>query len=448
MRQSRLASHLTSLGNNLHHPLPGTSRSQVATMRQDAFQRLRLTGLPTVADEAWRYTNLRTFDKNAFLPAPEVQTPAISAELDQLAIPDLECIRVVLIDGWISESLSSLNDLPEGVSCRRLKDVLHDKTQTDIVERLRSRARSAEHGFAALNCAIAADGIVLEVQANVAVPRPLEILSLSSRDADDRVNNINHFVSLGTGAQLDIVEHFVSSNNTRHMTNTSIDLELTEASQLRHLRIQNESSDAMHLGNTRSYQQSGSSYSIFSFSLGALLERHEVTQSLNGKAASSELKGLIAATEKQHVDSYTNIIHDQPETVSKELYKSILNDRARSVFHGRIHVKKDAQRTDAQQQNNNLLLSPNAEANTKPQLEIYADDVKCAHGATVGYLDADAIFYLKARGIDEHTAKAMLTIAFAAEVIDQINWAPLAHKHLMYLLKTKFSDSLEQRQVA
>ena len=238
--------------------------------------------------------------------------------------------------------------------------------------------------------------------------------------ANEKICNANSLISLKRGASAQVAERFVSLGCTNHLTNASVVVDLEEKARCDHYRIQNESQSAFHIGTGKVSQAAASRYRIYSLSFGALLSRHEITQSLDGVDSHCELKGLSIGDEKQHIDNFTTISHASPNARSDEFYKCILDGSSRSVFHGRVIVHKDSQHTDAQQQNRNLLLSPNAEADTKPQLEIYADDVKCSHGATVGQLDEEAVFYLRTRGLDEVSARQILTEAFALEIVEQI----------------------------
>lgn len=447
MRESQLASRLIGLGGALPPHLPGSSNSAVIGLRSRAFHRLAEVGLPGITDEAWRYTNIRPFDKVAFQPAEDSAQTLTEAELSALEIESFDRYRLVLVNGWVSSAFSTLDALPNGVTCHRLKDVLDGKADSPIIDLLAAQAGSAAHGFEALNAAIAADGTVLNLSPGTVLDKPLEILAVSQGNADALIGNVNHFISLGKGAKLDLVERYVSIADTGHMTNASIHFDLAESAEANHYRIQSESSDAFHLGYSAARQQQGSRYRIFSISMGSLLNRHEVSQHLEGEQSQCELKGLYIGDSKQHIDNYTTVVHASAEATSDEFYKGILADRARSVFHGRIKVNPGAQHTDAQQQNRNLLLSANAEADTKPQLEIYADDVKCSHGATVGHLDADAIFYLRSRGLSASEARVMLTEAFAAEIVEQIDLLPI-RQHILKLLRSKLTHVQDQRQAA
>ncbi len=447
MRQSQLERHLLGLGESLGSQLPGAAHAHVVGMRQRAFAQFSQTGLPKITDEAWRYTNLRRFEKTAFRPSENLPAGLTPARLAPLEIDSFERYRIVLVDGWVDESLSTLNELPVGVECLRLKDALENGLDVAVIRQLDAQASHAAHGFAALNAALAADGIVLRVDAGTQLDKPIELLHVSRADANARLSNIIHLVSLGKGARADLVERYVSIGQSAHMTNASMTFTLAESAEVNHYRVQNESTRALHLGYSSVSQNRASRYRIFSFSMGALLDRHEVQQSLQGEKSHGEMKGLYVGRGRQHIDNYTTVVHASPGATSDEFYKGILNDRARAVFHGRIRVDPGAQQTDAQQQNRNLLLSTNAEADTKPQLEIYADDVKCAHGATVGYLDAEAIFYLRSRGLDESAARAILTEAFAAEIVDEVDLEPV-REHLLGLLRTKLTDVYDDREAA
>ena len=289
-----------------------------------------------------------------------------------------------------------------------------------VTERLQERASQGSDGFTALNSALAADGAVIHVRQDVRSERALEILCVSSGDAGRRMSNLNHFVFAESGSQLNVLECYVSIADSDHLTNSSITFRIGSDAAVDHYRIQNESERAFHIGSSKINQDRNSRYRIYSLSIGALLDRHEVNESLDGENSRCELKGLYLGSGKQHIDNYTTVAHACPNGTSDEYYKGILDDRARSVFHGRIRVDMDSQHTDAQQQNKNILLSRNAEADTKPQLEIYADDVKCSHGATVGQLDENAVFYLRTRGLSEKQARAVLTRAFASEIVQDI----------------------------
>ena len=453
MRESALAIHLSEQGKSLADKLPGSSAAEVRQVRQDALARFALTGLPRMTDEQWRYTNIRSMEKLRFKFSSQSAANSIDASLSDLQIQDSEMYRVVLVDGWVNDEHSDLVGLPEGVTVLSLAEILDSTTNGNTgshafaLQELQKKSKNAEHGFAALGVGFAADGVIVHVGQNTHLDKPLEILCVSRDDADSKFNNINCFVHAESGAKIQLIERYHSLGATNHLTNSAFTFKLDADAQVNHYRIQNESESAFHVGSAKTRQEEGSQYRIFSSSFGALLNRHEVLQSLDGRNAHCELKGLYIGNGNQHIDNYTTIAHESEDATSDEFYKGVLDDRARSVFHGRIKVAPGAQRTDAHQQNRNLILSPNAEADTKPQLEIYADDVKCSHGATVGQLDDNAVFYLRSRGLDEAQARAVLTDAFAAEIVRGIDLEPVLNE-VSALIQKKLNSGIAIREAA
>ncbi len=424
MRHSQLESHLRSYSAAVFSALPGADNPAVQKIRQRALERFAAIGLPKLTDEAWKYTSIRSLERIAFEFARPEQSTLSEEELQAKFPPRADAYRIVLVNGWFSQQLSMLEDLPAGVEIVSLAAMFSHLNGSKIaavtLDSLSQRATDAADGFAACGAGLAADGVVIQAGAGAEVEKPIEILWLSQRAAEATLCNANALVYAEAGARLRIVEQFASLDETNHLTNASLAFELQAGAEVQHYRIQNESAAAFHIGNTRIRQAADSRCAIFSLALGSLLHRHEIVQSLDGEGSHCILNGLSIGSGSQHIDNHTSVEHASANAASEEYYKGILDDRSRSVFHGRVIVRKDAQHTDAQQQNHNLLLSPDAEADTKPQLEIYADDVKCSHGATVGQLDEDAVFYLRARGLDEMTARELLTQAFAAEMIDRI----------------------------
>ena len=453
MRESPLSARLIERSSNFIHRLPGANSEEIVTMRNDALARLAFTGFPQIRDEQWKYTNIRPLERIEFEFSSDVDVSFNEMELDAINANSADVYRVVLVDGWFNENLSQLDGLPECISICSLAKILESNEKLDPrirsfpIEQLKHKASKADNGFAALSSGIAADGVAVRLNAGATLDKPLEILCVSRDDASARICNINNFIHVEKQAKLQIIERYVSLADTNHLTNSAITCQLEDESVLDHYRIQNESQSAFHVGSATVNQATASRYRIYSLSFGALLNRHEVAQSLNGEQSYCELKGLYIGQGRQHIDNYTTVSHASPNGTSNEFYKGILDDRARAVFHGRITVEPGSQRTDAQQQNRNLLLSPDAEADTKPQLEIYADDVKCSHGATVGQLDEGAVFYLRTRGLGEHEAKAVLTKAFASEIVDEIEIVPL-REQVAQLVQNKLESCFETREAA
>ena len=289
-----------------------------------------------------------------------------------------------------------------------------------------------------------ADGAVVKISKSI--EKPIELLFIST-GSSKQLLNLSNFIFAHDSVAATVIERYISLDSTEYLTNTSLIVELGKNSSLKHYRIQNESKSAFHIGRTEVQQTSGSKFRSCSISLGAAIGRHEIEQKLREEKTECELNGLYIGQKRQHIDNYTNIVHEHPDGTSSENYAGILDDNSRAVFHGRIVVAPGAVGTNARQQNRNLLLSRNAEADTKPQLEIYADDVKCAHGATVGQLDEDAVFYLRSRGMGEEEARAVLTQAFTAELVDGIENEHV-REHVAQLVRTTLHTEINLKKAA
>ncbi len=453
MRPSILSDHLIERSSTLLQHLPGAATDEIQNIRSSGLARFIEIGLPTLRHEAWRYTNIQPLSRLAFEPVEKPKTKLTVADIDQLGLDTMDTTRIVLLDGWLIEHLSNTDAANDQIQIVSLAQVLSGEQDISptlyefVTSRLQERANRGSDGFATLNSALVADGVIVYVKEGAQLAKPLEILCISTGSASHRLNNINNFVLAESGSKLSIVERYVSIVESDHLTNSSLTFRLGSNSIVDHYRIQNESERAFHVGSSKINQAEKSQYRIYSLSFGALLDRHEVVESLDGEQSHCELKGLYLGSGKQHIDNYTTVAHASPNCTSDEFYKGILNDRSRSVFHGRIRVDIDSQNTDAQQQNKNLLLSKYAEANTKPQLEIYADDVKCSHGATVGQLDENAVFYIRTRGMSERQARAILTRAFATEIVQKIEIDAL-QDYIENLVQEKLGFGLQRRKVA
>jgi Fe-S cluster assembly protein SufD len=394
------------------------------TLRRDALARFEAEGLPTRRHEDWKYTSLRPLEKQDFLPAPEA-APAADALARESAIPGLETVRLVLVNGRFSAELSNADDLPEGVHLSSIAGLMRD----DPARLQRRLARATDFGFSssftALNTAFVEDGALLELDAGTVLERPIEVLCLSVRDSEAVVFHPRLLVFCDENSRAVLLEHHVGASGAANFNNAVTEIRLEKGARLDHYRLQRESRDGFHIASLYASQAGGSHYVNHNVNLGGLLVRNDINSRLEGEEASTLLAGLYLVDGQQHVDNHTCIDHAAPHTRSEEIYKGVLSDQGRAVFNGRVVVHKDAQKIDARQNNDNLLLSRKAEIDTKPELEIYADDVACSHGATVGQLDADALFYLRSRGIDEAKARDLLIFAFAESLIERMALAPV-----------------------
>jgi Fe-S cluster assembly protein SufD len=384
--------------------------------RQDAQALFAKTGFPKPTEEEWRYTNLSRLEKKNFTP----QSPAITVNETFLTPHYIEGAWVmVFIDGYFSVQYSRVEDLDTGIELLNLTQVL--KTQADKLKSYLGKAvKNDEHNFIAFNSAGFTDGVFLRISENHIAKKSLQIIHYVTRP--NTLANTRTLIVAEPQAHINIIETFIGENT--YLTSAVNEVFLAKNAQVTLYKVQQESQTAYHFGGTYCQQQPESIFNHHNFAFGALLARSDVHTDLETAAACS-FKGLYLGVQRQHIDNHTRINHNKPHAISDELYKGILNDRARGVFQGRIRVEKDAQQTCSSMNNHNLLLSNDAEIDTKPQLEIYADDVKCGHGITIGQLDEKALFYLQSRGIDLEAAKKLLTFAFANEMIDYVNHKPL-----------------------
>ncbi len=283
----------------------------------------------------------------------------------------------------------------------------------------------ADQPFVALNTAFWRDGFLLEAAPNTVVEQPVHLLYLASGDEVARRYHPRNLVLVGDNCEVQIVESYIGLSDNVYLSNPVTEVSLGNNCFVDHYRLQKESRNAFHIGENQVHQGNDSRYTGYFIDLGASITRNDATCVLGGEGGEAGLNGLYLLKDEQHIDNYTTLVHARPHCDSRELFKGILDDRANGAFRGRIIVHKGAQKTDSKQTNNNLLLSDDAFVNTKPQLEIYADDVKCTHGATIGQLDSTALFYMRSRGIPAKAARSLLIYAFASEVIDAVKADPL-----------------------
>ncbi len=392
--------------------LAGQGLPWLNAQRQTALKHFEKVGLPGVRDEQWRYTNLRALKNNAY----STSSPNKAANID---LPDTEHQRMVFVDGFYRDDLSTLDNSSNGIASRSLSEVL-DSNAASIEPYFGASLPKEQHGFTALNTAYCQDGYVLILAKNAVLQGVLEICFITSEQANTSLSHTRNLIIAEANSQCTIVERHLGSNGSVYLNNSITEIHAGDNSHIDHYKIQQESADAFHIAGVFIRQSANSQVKNHNISLGGLMSRNDINCDLLGKGAHIEMNGLVLGNGRQHVDNHTEVNHAMPNCSSDEYYKTIMDDKSRSVFRGRIIVAQDAQLTNADQQNNNLLLSKNAEADTKPQLEIYADDVKCSHGATVGQLDEQSLFYLRSRGIDLASANALLTFAFANEVIERI----------------------------
>ena len=388
-------------------------------IRKTAMERFSDLGFPTSRQEEWKYTQVNFARKMAFEPAVSQPNGLTSDRLDQLTFGNLGCPRLVFINGHYSETLSSLQELSSQIEVRSLSEVLRENPER-VKSHLTQYAGYQDHAFVALNTAFIQDGAYVHVAQGAIIENPIHLLFVSTAPEEPTVSHPRNLIVVDENSQATILESYVGLDQKAYFTNLVTEIVVGKNAHLDHYKLHRESDQAFHIATLQIHQDRNSNVRTFDVTLGGALTRNEVNGVLDGDGAECALGGLYLVSKNQHVDNHTRLEHAKPHCDSREVYKGILDGQATGVFHGRIVVDPDAQKTDSKQTNNNLLLSDDAVINTKPQLEIYADDVKCTHGATVGQLDEEALFYLRSRGIDSITARSLLVYAFASQVTEEI----------------------------
>ncbi len=401
----------------------GEGPAWLPELRRTAIDEFVRAGFPTSKDEEWRFTPVAPIAQAKFRPAAAA---AVNREaLAPFLFGHPEWPQLVFVNGKFATELSVIPTLPGGVRLGNLTAAL--RTEPALLERHLSRhARPETTPFTALNTAFMRDGALVYVPAGVSLEQPIHLVFVTSPDAAGSVAHPRNLIVVEREARASVVESYVTlAEGSTYFTNAVTEVSSGEGAWTEHTRIQRESERAYHVGLTQVDQARDSHYRSFTLAMGSAISRHNLHVKLNAPNIETLMYGLYLTHGEQVVDNHTAIFHDHPNCNSWEVYKGVLEERSRAVFNGKVFVKPEAQKTDAKQTNRNLLLSDGAKVDTKPQLEIFADDVKCTHGATVGYLDQTALFYLTSRGIPAPVAKKILTYAFAAEVVDEVALEPV-----------------------
>ncbi len=419
----------------LHNGRSTTVPAWLRELRERGLKRFTELGIPTTREEEWRFTNVAPLATRSFkLSGDDAFASSRIEEIEELvkqATLDDDYQRLVFINGSYSEQWSQLHELPSGVIVESLAQSI--RSRPEAMEQLLVGDGVAEKSaFVSLNTAFVEDGANVYVPDGVTLDRPIHLifLSVASEPACCHPRNL---ISLGRNSRAAVIESYLGSECQSYFTNAVTKIELAEAAEFDHHKLQHEQPTTLHVATTQVHQQTQSRCRSHYFSFGGDLARNELNCTLDGEGIECTLNGLYMPTGDQLMDCRTEIHHTKPNCNSFELYKGILDDRAKGVFNGKIHVYPDAQKTDAKQSNQTILLSDDAIIDTKPQLEIYADDVRCTHGATVGELDEQAIYYLRSRGIPADLARTMLIFAFANDVVQGVK-LPAVRQHLESIL--------------
>ena len=393
--------------------------SWLDTIRQCAFESFQALGFPTTKNEDWHFTSVAPIVEAAYPPRTAPGGDVKPADLTPFTFGATDWPTIVFVNGVFTPALSSLGDLPEGVKVYDMATAF--RTGDPLVERHLSKFAASElNTFTALNSAFVSEGAIVRIAKEFEVDRPIHILFVSDAIAAKTQSNPRTLIIAERNSKATVIESYVATGEAAYFTNAVTEVLLEDGANLSHLKIQRESPRAFHVGTIEAEQKRDSHYQSFSFATGAALSRTNIYTTLDGEGAGATLNGLYMLDGEQHCDHQTKIEHAQPNCFSRELSKGVLDGASHGVFNGKVYVDPIAQKTDGKQTNKVLLLSERAQVDTKPQLEIFADDVKCTHGATVGRVDETALFYMKSRGVNKELARRLLTYAFAAEVLETI----------------------------
>ncbi len=402
--------------------LPGAGLPWLDALR-DEGRRLSADGLPSTRTEAWKYTSLAPLTELEFPHPAAFEAEAARADLGPGALDGLEGPSLVFVNGRLSTRHSRFEGLPAGLRVRGLAQGLADNSGE--IEALIGDATPNGDPLAAFNVAFAADGCIVETKPGATVDQPVLLRFVAAPRSEPLAYHPRLIVRLGAGSRLTLIECHEGPAGAPTWSNPLVDIQVCEGARLSHVKLQIEGESAYHTALTKASLAGEARYESHLLALGARLARHEIHVRFDGEGANCQLRGGYMARGSQHIDNTTVIDHAMPHCESREVYKGVLDDTARGVFQGKVIVRQDAQKTDGHQLSRTLLLSRKAEIDTKPELEIYADDVKCSHGATAGEPEADQLFYLRSRGLDHRTALALIVEGFMGELLEEIGHEPV-----------------------
>jgi Fe-S cluster assembly protein SufD len=422
------------------HDAPRDQPDWLAELRGKAMERFMVLGLPTSKHEDWRFTNIAPVRQTEFA-LPDATTDVTPEQIEPFAIPNFDCHMIVFVNGRYREALSNVGDLPAGVTLQTLADALAEGG--DLLEQhFGQYADIEDKAFAALNTALADDGIVLHVPQGAKLDKPVHLLNVTVADDAPVFVCPRNLIVVDNGGSATVVEDYVSLREDVYFNNALTEIAVGDNAHVTHYLLDRESEKAFNVSELHARQGRDSRFLSHSMLFGGAIVRNNVRPILDGDNCFSLLNGLYVIDGDQIADSHMRVEHRKPHGDSRQYYNGIMHDNAKGVFRGRIVVSREAQKTDAKQSNQNLLLSDSASANADPQLEIYADDVKCTHGATIGQINEDQIFYLMARGIPRDIARSMIVVAFASEGLDRIEDEPIRT-----LMKDMLMDRLPEGDV-
>ncbi len=412
--------------------------SKFQTFRNEAFALLNEVGLPAVKNEEYKFTNLtKVFDKQIKVGLAGNTNAITKNEIDSAKIPNLDAYNLVFVNGQFSKEQSS-NDLPKGIAIKQIVQAIEDQ-DANFLNSFGQITSQNTDAFLQMNTALVQDGAFITVDAKTVIDKPIALIYINDATQTGAYYNARNLIIVGKSSQIDFVEMFSSKGTEACLTNIVTEIAVEDNAHVHYYKIQNNHQNAYHVGTTQVRQTRSSVFSAYTFTLNGAMVRNNLNIAVDGEGCEAHMYGLYLVNGKTHVDNHTVVDHIKPHSYSNELYKGILEDTSKGVFNGKIFVRKEAQKTNAFQSNKNILLSDSSVVNTKPQLEIWADDVKCSHGCTTGQIDQDALFYLRARGLSKDSARAVLLYAFAIEVIEQVKLEPLKN-YLEKIISTRLHN--------
>jgi Fe-S cluster assembly protein SufD len=408
-------------------------------IRTEAIKNFETKGFPTKKEEAWKYTSLNAVLKNDFSVFPKQENALNYADVKKYFLHQIDTYKLVFIDGVFSSFLSSTTH--DGLDVCLMSSALTKPKYKEVIDTYFNKIANTEETLTSLNTAFAVEGAFINIPKNKVADKPVEIMYLSTGNEAALMVQPRNLVIVGENAQVQIIERHQSLNENPVLTNSVTEIFAQEYSNVDYYKVQNDVQTATLVDNTYIAQKRNSNAAVHTFSFGGNITRNNLNFYHQGERIESTLKGITIIGDKQLVDHYTLVRHAEPNCESHQNYKGIFDGNSTGVFNGKIYVEKEAQKTDAFQQNNNILMSEKATINAKPQLEIFADDVKCSHGCTIGQLDDDAMFYMQSRGIPAKEAKALLMYAFTNEVIESIR-IPELKQRITKLIASKLGVNI------
>lgn len=422
----------------IENELKARTKANVASIRHEAMEQFEKLGFPTKRDEEWKYTSLRPVLKHDYTVLPKADEAVEFKDVKRYFLNDADTYRLVFINGIYSSWLSKTTH--QGYDICTFSSAL--KRFQGQVEKHFSKYTDKDEALVSLNTAFAKDGAYVHVPKSKVVDRPVELVYFTTGEGAEVMTQPRNLIIVEENAEVQLVERHVSLTDHAVLTNVVTELVANKHARVSYYKVQNDNDQASLIDHTAVKQEESSSVTVGTFSFGGKLIRNNLSFVLNGEHSETHMDGITIIGQGQHVDHHTLVDHATPNCYSRELYKGIYDGNAKGVFNGKVIVREDAQKTNAFQQNNNVLLSEKATVDTKPQLEIFADDVKCSHGCTIGQLDEDALFYLRSRGIPEREAKALLMYAFSSDALNYVH-IPELRRRLNLIMSKKLGVDLE-----